>query len=160
MKPAQHPDFFRLSPPPGQSRESGIVLDRSGVFWHRGEKITRKSMREAFFRWLRRHPDDGRFILENGYDWTYIEVQGTPYFVESARVRTSDIEITLSDGSKESLQISSVSVGPADALHCRVKGGRFDARFKPGAQLGISDALAFSADGRPVLRAGSEETTL
>src|SRR5262249_32567480 len=30
MKPGDHPDFFRLPPPPGRSRESRIVLDDLG----------------------------------------------------------------------------------------------------------------------------------
>ena len=39
MKPGDHPDFYRLAPPPGASRESTIVLDGEGRFWHDGEHV-------------------------------------------------------------------------------------------------------------------------
>ena len=38
-------------------------------------------MAKAFAKWVRRHPDDGRWILSNGYDWCYFTVEDTGYFV-------------------------------------------------------------------------------
>ena len=39
MKPGDHPEFFRFPAPEGRSRESTILLDREGRFWHDGELV-------------------------------------------------------------------------------------------------------------------------
>jgi len=79
MKPGEHPDFYRLAPPPGTSRESTIFLDAEGRFWHDGELVVHPSLESALHTWIARHPDDGRFILTNGYDWTYFRVEDAPF---------------------------------------------------------------------------------
>lgn len=157
VRPGDHPDFFRFPAPPGQSRESRIVLSRNGEFWSDGEKIKRPSMTLAFFRWIRRHPDDGRYILSNGYDWTYFTVEDVPFFVVNAKVSSTEILLTLSDGSEETLRLSTVRIGPGDALYCQVKRGDFEARFQPHAQLALADALVEEPSGRLLLRVGDEE---
>src|SRR5688572_29087087 len=111
MKPGDHPEFFRLPPPPGQSRESGIVLDAEGRFWHRGERVQHPRMEAAFATWIRRHPDDGRYVLSNGYDWSYFEVQGTPFFVRGVAAEPAGLRLTLSDGSEELLDPTTLRVG-------------------------------------------------
>src|SRR6185436_15407504 len=54
MKPGNHPDFFRLPPPPGRSRESRIVLDAEGRFSNAGIPIDHEGMAVAFASWIRR----------------------------------------------------------------------------------------------------------
>ncbi|HXS17257.1 MAG TPA: hypothetical protein VN764_08710, partial [Polyangiaceae bacterium] len=139
MKPGDHPEFFRFPAPEGRSRESSIVLNRAGQFEHEGQMVTHPGMALAFARWLRRHPDNGRFILENGYDWTYLQVEDTPYFVHSVRLSGAEagapqLDLTISDGSEEPLALDSVRVGADDALYCLVKGGAYEARFSRFAQ--------------------------
>src|SRR3712207_2626361 len=103
VKPGDHPDFFRLAPPPGASRESAIVLDREGRFWHEGARVEHPALEEALHRWIARHPDDGRLILTNGYDWCYFRAEDTPFVVRA--VHTSggheSAELVLSDGTEE-----------------------------------------------------------
>jgi hypothetical protein len=142
MKPGDHPDFFRLPPPPGQSRESSIVLDRHGRFHHDGERFAHRGLESGFHKWIRRHPDDGRFILYNGYDWTYFAVEDTPFFVTSLRVEGDDIRVVLSDGESETLDVASLSIDDDQVLRCRVKDGAYEARFTQPAQLMIAPLLA------------------
>jgi uncharacterized protein len=97
MKPADHPEFFRLPPPEGRSRESSIVLSKAGRFFHEGAPVEHPGMHKAFASWLTRHPDDGRYILSNGYDWTYLTVEGPPYFVQSVHARAGQPELVLLD---------------------------------------------------------------
>src|SRR5690606_42127086 len=40
-------------------------------------------MARSFAAWMDRHPVDGRFILNNGYDWTYLEVEDAPCHVRT-----------------------------------------------------------------------------
>jgi uncharacterized protein len=151
MKPADHPEFFRLPAPEGRSRESTIRLDGEGRFWHDGARVEHEGMARAFASWIRRHPDDGRFILENGWDWTYFTVDDVPYFVRGARVAPDEVVLMLSDGSEEPLDPSSLRVGPRDALYVRVKGGGFEARFTPQAQLALAPLIVEADDGAPAI---------
>ena len=85
MRPGDHPEFFRFPAPEGRSRESSIVLDAQGRFHHDGELVEHPGMARAFASWIDRHPDDGRFILNNGYDWSYFRVEDVPFFVLGVR---------------------------------------------------------------------------
>ena len=159
MLPMDHPEFFRLPPPPGQSRESSIRLDGEGRFWHDGELVRHPGMQAAFATWIRRHPDDGRFILCNGYDWSYFHVQDVPYFVRGVREDAGRLELALSDGTREPLDPASLcsgsrGTGPREALYCRVKLGQFDARFMPGAQSALWPYLVETPSGAPGLELG------
>lgn len=156
MKPGDHPEFFRLPPPPGQSRESSIRLDREGRFWHDGALVEHAGMARAFAGWIALHPDDGRFILTNGYDWTYFTVEDVPFFVRAVRVEGDQATLVLSDGSEETLDAATLAVGERDALYVRVKGGRFEARFVPEAQNALAPLLCEGPSGQPALGVGGK----
>ncbi|HEU4583962.1 MAG TPA: hypothetical protein VFS67_37150 [Polyangiaceae bacterium] len=158
MLPVDHPEFFRRPPPPGQSRESSIRLDAEGRFWHAGEPVRHPGMQAAFATWIRRHPDDGRYVLCNGYDWTYFQVDDVPHFVRSVTpVASSEgeaLRLALSDGTEELLDPASLRLGARDALYCRVKGGACEARFTPGAQSALWPYLAEGEAGQAQLEIG------
>jgi hypothetical protein len=151
MKPGDHPEFFRLPPPPGRSRESTIRLDAQGRFWHDGQLVEHPGMARAFASWIDLHPDDGRFILQNGYDWSYFEVEDVPFFVRSLRAGGDQLWLSLSDGQEEPLDPSTLAVGANDAVYVRVKMGRFAARFTPSAQTALAPFLAANSAQEPVL---------
>jgi hypothetical protein len=149
MKPGDHPDFFRLPPPPGASRESTIRLDRDGRFWHDGQLVEHPGMARAFASWIRRHPDDGRYILSNGFDWTYFDVEDAPFFVRGIRKQDDAMApmLELSDASVELLDPTELWVGERDALYTRVKAGQYVARFTPAAQTALAPWLSDGSDG-------------
>lgn len=153
MKPGDHPEFFLRPPPPGRSRESTIRLDRQGRFWHDGRLVEHAGMARSFASWVDRHPLDGRYVLNNGYDWSYFEVEDAPFHVRAFHAEPTP-EIELTDGSREPLDPEGLWVGEGDALYCRVRGGRFFARFSPGAQLALAPYLEETAVGEPALRLG------
>jgi hypothetical protein len=150
-RPADHPDFFRLPPPPGRSRESRIRLDAEGRFFHDEEPFEHAGMARAFATWIARHPDDGRYILNNGYDWSYLNVEDVPFFVERVLDSKSGPRLVLSDGSEEPLAASTLSVSDDDKLYVKVKHGEFDARFRQAAQIGLAPWLEEAPDGSPML---------
>jgi uncharacterized protein len=148
MRPGDHPDFFRLPAPEGRSRESTIRLDRDGRFFHDEELVTHRGMARAFASWIARHPDDGRFILTNGYDWTYFTVEGAPFFVEGVRGSDSGPVLVLFDGSEEPLEPVALRLDHDGILRTVVKGGAFDAKFLRAAQLELAEWLEQDSDGR------------
>ncbi len=104
MRPGDHPEFFRFPAPEGRSRESTIVLDAEGRFFHHGELVEHPGMARAFASWIDVHPDDGRFILNNGYDWSYFRVEDVPFFVLGLRQQDAELRLLLSDGSESPLE--------------------------------------------------------
>ena len=160
MKPGDHPDFFRLPPPPGRSRESTIRLDEDGRFWHDEQLVTHEGMAKAFASWIGRHPDDNRYILSNGYDWSYFTVADVPYFVNAVRTEPDRAVLLLSDGSEEPLVPDTLQVGARDALYVRVKGGAFEARFSPGAQAALGPLLVEGEDGQPEIEVGGQRSRI
>jgi len=157
MKPGDHPDFFRLPPPPGRSRESRIVLDELGRFWNGPVPIDHEGMATAFASWITTHPDDGRFILTNGYDWTYFTVKDAPFLVRHVQTAENGAVLRLFDGTEEPLDPATVAVSDDGVLYVRVKGGRFEARLAPGAQKEMVDVLDEGSDGMPVVRTAGGE---
>ena len=149
MKPGDHPEFFRFPPPPGRSRESRIVLDEQGRFWNEGVRLEHEGMARAFAGWIRRHPDDGRFILSNGYDWTYFTVKDAPFLVRHVEITADGAILGLFDGSEELLDPASVRVSEEGVLYAMVKGGTLEARFAPAAQAQMVDLVTEGDDGEP-----------
>ena len=145
MKPGDHPEFFRFPAPEGRSRESTIRLDAEGRFFHDDAPVEHPKLEAALHGWIARHPDDGRYILTNGYDWTYFRVDDVPYFVRSIRDEDGDAVLVLSDGTEEPLDPSTVRPGPRDDLYLTVKrdakGGPFDAKLTRFAQTQLAPFL-------------------
>jgi uncharacterized protein len=158
VKPGDHPEFFRFPAPEGRSRESTLRLDALGHFWHDGALVEHAGLAAALHSWIGRHPDDGRYILTNGYDWTYFTVDDAPYSVRTVRIEPAAIRLLLSDGSEESLDPGSARIGVDGALYAIVKraapGGPYDAKFTPHAQGSLAPVLVETAAAVPAIRIG------
>jgi hypothetical protein len=145
MKPGEHPEFFRFPAPEGRSRESTIRLDGEGRFFHAGEPVEHPKLRDALHTWIARHPDDGRYILTNGYDWTYFVVDDVPYFVRSIKESAGDVVLVLSDATEEPLEPSTLRANDRGELYLKVKagakGGPFDAKMTRFAQTQLAPFL-------------------
>lgn len=152
MKPGDHPEFFRFPAPEGRSRESTLRLDGEGRFLHDDHVVEHPKLAAALHTWIARHPDDGRFILTNGYDWTYFTVDDVPFFVRSVRSEgpEGDAILLLSDGTEEPLDPSTLRVGPRGDLYLTVKheakGGPFDAKMSRFAQSQLGPFLSEADD--------------
>jgi hypothetical protein len=145
MKPGEHPDFFRFPAPEGRSRESTIRLDAEGRFFHDDAPVDHPKLRDAMHTWITRHPEDGRFILSNGYDWTYFNVDDVPYFVRSIHESDGEAILTLSDGSNEPLDPTTAHTNERNELYVHVKhdapGGPFSAKLSRFAQSQLGPFL-------------------
>jgi hypothetical protein len=157
MKPGDHPDFYRFAPPPGTSRESTIRLDAEGKFWHDGDRVDHPALDKALHGWIALHPDNGRFILTNGYDWTYFQVDDVPYAVRAIKVAKEAVTLVLSDESEEPLVPATLRVGKGDALYAKVKGGKMEARFTRHAQTALAPILHEDPSGKLRLTVGGRD---
>jgi hypothetical protein len=157
MKPGDHPDFYRFAPPPGASRESTIALDRDGRFTHDGDPIDNAKLEQALRSWIARHPDDGKLILTNGYDWCYFRVDDAPFIVTALHDGPAPT-LVLFDGTEELLDPATLSIGDGGVVYARVKGGAFEARFSRHAQTQLAPLLV--NDDPPTVRVGAREIVL
>jgi len=139
------------------------VLDEEGRFFHEGERVAHPKLEAAMHTWIAVHPDDGRFILDNGYDWTYFTVKGTPYFVRALRPDATRLLLVLSDGTEEPWAPEQSRSGPGGALVTLVKrherGGPFEATFSRHAQASLMPVLE-EEDGRAWVRVGGGRVLL
>jgi hypothetical protein len=160
MRPEDHPEYFRFPAPEGRSRESTIVLDAEGRFSHQGERVEHPGMARAFASWIDVHPDNGRFILNNGYDWSYFQVEDVPFFVLGLREEGQELRLLLSDGSESALDPASLSSGARGALYAVVKNGKFRARFTQAAQTALAPWLVSDENGQIFLEIAATRHTL
>jgi hypothetical protein len=160
MKPGDHPEFFRFPAPEGRSRESTIRLDAAGQLWHDGRRVDHPALAAAFHSWIGRHPDDGRYILSNGYDWTYFTVDDAPYLVRALRIEPRAVFLGLSDGTEETWDPESTRVGVDGALYAVVKreapGGPYEAKFTQHAQSSLAPLLVDVEGDEETTEAGRE----
>jgi hypothetical protein len=163
MKPGDHPEFFRSPAPEGRSRESTIRLDAEGRFSHEGQPIAHAKLAQAMHTWISRHPDDGRYILNNGYDWSYFTVEDAPFFVRSVRFDSGQTILHLSDDTEEPWDPRKTRLSEADALYTEVKaeafGGPFRAKFTRHAQASLAPVLE-DDDGVPAVTVANERVRL
>jgi hypothetical protein len=90
-------------------------------------------LQRAMFAWVDTHPTNGRFILCNGFDWSYFTVEHTAFFVESIAENGAALEAHLSNGLRVPLRGDRVASAPDEGLYLE-----FDwAETQSGPQSGL-----------------------
>jgi hypothetical protein len=129
-----------------------IVLTEEGVWLADGSEISHIPTRKLFARSLKR--DARGYYLEIGHETKRIEVEDTAYFIE----RIEGLEIFISDGSGETLDVRSLSYRPG-RLVARIKGGSEEAKFLRGPYHEILRDLE-DEDGSYFLKLGKSRVKL
>jgi hypothetical protein len=158
MQPPEGP------PPPGKRwhtrEDSGIRLDARLRWWHDEEPIEHPKIIEVFNASLVLD-EEGRYQLQIGKDWCYVQVEDAAYEVRTVDVNPDGrVSVRLSDRTAEALELSSLSLAPDGVLCCRVKGGRAKARFSRDAQYQLGELLEEGTDGTLYLGTGPHRTAL
>lgn len=143
-------------------RQTGIRLDREGRLWHEGAEITHPRLRRALLSWIDVRESDGRPILRfDEKRYAYIDVDDAHLLVQSLRWEGDRAFVLLNDGSEEELDYGSLRVDPGDdALYCRVRGGRLEARITTAAYHVLTRALEERGDGTFALRAAGSSFSI
>ncbi len=68
--------------------------------------MAHQGMQRAFATWVYVHPTDGRFVLANAEDWSYLQVDDTPLFVTRLWIEHAALWASLSNTT--SMQISRI----------------------------------------------------
>ena len=113
---------------------SDIKIDKEGIWYYRGAHMFRKDILCIFFENLKVN-DCGQYFIELNEEICYLDVEDTA-FVITAVYKTKapsngheQIEVLVSDDGREKLDLSTLAVGPENIMYCRIKDGKFAARF-------------------------------
>ena len=110
-----------------------IYIDKEGKWYHEGAEIIRPDFIQFFFEHMELD-EQGRYIVNWNGQRCYIEVEDTAFVVRQVDFVGQDGEpqkavIHLNDGTKEDLEPDTLVIGDGEVLYCKVKGGKFPARF-------------------------------
>jgi len=134
--------------------DSGIRLDARLRWWHDDEPIEHPRIIELFNSSLVLD-EQGRYQLQIGKDWCYVQVEDAAYEVRTVDVTPDErVFVRLSDRTAEALEPATLAVAPDGVLTCRVKGSRAGARFSRDAQYQLGELLEQDEGGQVFLRAG------
>src|SRR5712692_9367971 len=110
--------------------ESGkISFRRDGNWYTDDERIDNPRIALLFSRSIKRNPD-GSYDLQVAEERAPITVEDTPYVVKAVNEDgRGGFTIVTNDDEREPLNPTTLEVGRANVLYCRVKGSAFRARF-------------------------------
>jgi hypothetical protein len=126
--------------PPGTFR-----IDREGLWRHEGQEVTHPGVRQNLFANLR--ADAEGHYLQVGPVRIPVEVDDAPFVVTRVEApgrhgdRVQSLRIHLSDESEEALDPAALWLGRNHTPYCRVKSGRFTARFAVAAWLQLAEFI-------------------
>ncbi|MCI0454109.1 MAG: DUF1285 domain-containing protein [Candidatus Dadabacteria bacterium] len=115
-------------------RKHYYYMDKEGTLFFERNEIGDPWVYRFFLRSLKQG-DDGRFLVICENEHCYIEAEDVPYVIndisvtESEKEEISQIELLFRGGYKEALDPSTLHIGKGNVLYCRVRKGRFIARF-------------------------------
>lgn len=135
-----------------------ISFRRDGRWYSDDEPINNARIALLFSRCLRR-TDDGRWQIAMGDERAFVTIEDTPWVVTAVTPAPPDgFRLRLNDGSEEMLDPTSLTVGAANVLYTRVKGG-YRARFLRPAYYQLAPAIE-ERDGRFVLASAGGYTEI
>lgn len=126
-------------------------IDREGNWYHQGVEVTHQGVYLYLYRLLQQEEESGRFFIQNEEGKWYVEVEDAPFVVTQLENLPSSgkpghppqFTLSLNDGTQEPLDPSTLWIPQDNIPHCRVKGGRFHARFNRLSYFKLAEWLAF-----------------
>lgn len=118
--------------------ESSLRIDKEGRWFLGDEEVTHRKTYLFYCRNLT-HDESGRIILRIGREQCPVEVEDVPFVVKTLEFLLAEggelkaIGLFLNDETREELHPETLRIGPDHVLYCRVRAGKFEARFSRGA---------------------------
>jgi hypothetical protein len=125
---------------------SEIKIDKEGIWYYRGAHMFRKEILCVFFEHLQ-IDECGKYLIELNEERYYIDVEDTAFVVGAVNKTKNpencrdQIDVLLNDDSCEKLEVNSLCVGKDNVLYCRVKEGRFTARFSRNSYYQLAEFI-------------------
>jgi hypothetical protein len=121
---------------------SDIRIDSEGIWFYKDMEMSRRDIVALFYKHLV-HDASGGYFIEIGFQRYPLDVEDTAYVVWSAILNDAEnsIILVLSDYTAESLVPSTLRIGNECMPYCKVKDGRFDARFSRPAYYSLAERI-------------------
>ena len=131
---------------------SEIRIDKEGVWYYKGAHMFRKEILSVFFEHLK-IDERGKYLIELEEERYYLDVEDTAFVVAAVYNNKlpdggrDQLDVLLNDDSCEKLEMNSLYVGKDNVLYCRVKEGRFTARFSRKSYYQLAEFIEKSEIG-------------
>lgn len=123
-------------------------VDTEGILWHRGSELEDPKILALFMRDLEPlAPPDHEYrwrVLCMGEECR-VSAEDVPYVVQRWEPKRGEIELIFPGDYRERLDPTTLFVGKKNVLYCRVRGGKFIARFRRQPYLDLAKQIAFDA---------------
>jgi len=124
-----------------------LRIDRDGGWFHEGEEVCHERILATLREGLQ--VDAAGHFLQIGPVRVPVEVEDAPFAVVRFESEGDGFALWLSDGSREPLEPGSLRLREGDVPYCRVKGGRFEARFSRAAAWQLLQRVEVRPGGGP-----------
>jgi len=124
-----------------------LRIDRDGEWFHEGDLVSHEGILASLREGL--HVDGAGHFLQIGPVRVPVEVDDAPFAVVRFEAEGDGFALWLIDGSREALDPGTLRFGPGDVPYCRVKDGRFEARFSRAAAWQLLQHVDAPPDGGP-----------
>lgn len=134
-------------------RQIGLVLDRTGVFWHGGTQVTHPRLRQALLRWL--DVRDGKDIVRlDDKRFAYVDIEDAHLRARSARWDGDRCFVLWDDDQEAELDYATLSIAKDNAFYARVR--NLKGRIAGAAHHAIAERIAERGDSFVLAAAGRE----
>jgi hypothetical protein len=128
-----------------------IRIDKDGAWYYRGMKMFRKDILQSLYRHLKRN-SDGRYLIEIGEDRAYVDVEDTPYVVQSVSCFATEgkgedaIGLHMPDDSLVELDAATLRVGADNTLYGIIAGLDIEVRFSRSSYYQLAKYIEFDEE--------------
>ncbi len=138
-------------------KDPDIRIDSNGNWFADGREISHPGIKRYFQRILDSEGEE--IFLDDGRQRVKVRSEGFIFFVEAIRERPFKgkpwIWLVINDGTEEPLDVSSLRMLPDNSFVCRIKRGRFEAKFTLSSYWQLVEHIV-EKDGRFFLKIGNE----
>lgn len=140
-------DLSHFMPPgwKGKYPPCQIQVDADGDLYGEGRPMIHPGIIELIYESV--HKEDDFYYLEVDGKRCQLEVEDTFYVVTSVAEADGGLKVSLTDGSSEDLDPTSLWVGEGDVIYCLVKGGEHPARLRRQAYYQLAAWIAEDGEG-------------
>lgn len=131
-----------------------IHIDKDGTWFHHGAPIIHQGILQLFYRSIRQD-EKGRYLLVLKEQTCVLEVEDTPFVIARTTLMPPDPDdsrerflLRLVDGTEETLDPATLTVAADHVLYCKIRGGRFPARFSRPAYYQLARHIEQDAKTR------------
>jgi len=131
-----------------------IHIDKDGRWFHEGKEMVHRDFVRLFYESMELD-EQGRYVIRWQGERCVVDVEDTAFVVRRVDRVQDGLLLHLSDDTREPLRPGTIRAGKDNVLYCRVKEGRFPARFTRPAYYQLAEHVEEHDGGYAVRLGGS-----